>query len=167
MGFHTCGKVGFRPLPNYQDNLYGDQDLYWQSLKITHPMDFWLFASASAALAGFLLMLSGVVIDRQDDEVYLHLTDLFRFGLLVYLVSTLVFFYFRLAPRFASMPAGMENIERLKVFILQYPGLSRELSVCSIDLETVTYGELKKIQKQVNRRLISVASKSIVKRRQK
>lgn len=112
-------------------------------------------------------MVTGVVIDGQGNQVYFRLRDLFWFGLLVYLVSTLVFLYFRLAPKFANMPAGLENVERLKAFSLQYPGLSRELSLGSIDLETVTYRELKKVEKQVNRRVISVASKSMVGRCQK
>jgi hypothetical protein len=170
MRFQTCGKVSSWPHtgnPTLTENPYGELDLYWESLKITHPLGTWLFASAMAAITGLFFMATGVEIDRQDGNVYFRLKELFWFGLLVYVVSTVVFLYFRLAKRFLNMLAGEENIERFKAFCLQYPALSKDLSLNTIKLETLTYKELKKIEKQVNRRMLSLASKAMLGRGQK
>jgi hypothetical protein len=144
------------------ENLYGELELYWESLKITHPLGAWLFASALAALTGLFFMVTGVEIDHQSNEVYFRLKELFWFGLLAYLISTSAFLYIRMSRKFSNLPAGEENIDRLKGFCIQYPDLAKDMSLDAINHKTITYGELKKIQKQVNRRLISFASKAIV-----
>lgn len=138
------------------------QNLYWSSLKITHPLGNWLFTSVVAALTGVFLMGAGVTPETLDGGLYLILRDLFWFGLIVYVVSAMAFLYLRLAPRFRRMPAGSENLKRLQAFISDYPELSQELALDNLLNESVTFGELKKIQKEANRKVVKAATKTLV-----
>lgn len=140
----------------------GNHNLYWSSLKITYPQGIWLFTSVLAALTGVLLMGAGAAPEALETEIHLVSGDFFWFGLIVYVVSSTAFLYLRLAPRFKRMPAGTENLKRLQAFISDYPAISEEMSLGNLLNESVTFGELKGVQKEANRKVVKAVMKSLV-----
>jgi len=60
------------------------------------------------------------------------------------------------------MNAGVENMERLRNFVENYPDIAKELLLDVLLREGATFGQLKKIQKDANRKIVQVASNSII-----
>ena len=138
--------------------------MYWSSLKITHPLGNWQFAAVLAALGGIYFMFTDAKVLTTEQGIFISLEPMFWVGLVTYIVSTLGFIYLKIAPRFKSMPAGAENMERLRVFVSNYPEIAKELSLDSLLRKGATFGQLKKVQKDANRKLVQVASKTLIRR---
>ncbi|MFA0809530.1 hypothetical protein [Microbulbifer epialgicus] len=138
--------------------------MYWSSLKITHPLAKWVSTSVYTSLMGIFLMLSGVSSKRISEKLYLVLDNFFWMGLILYVVSIVVFLYFRLAPRFNRMSMGQDNLKRLIDFIEEYPTIAREMSLEKYITGPVTFGKLKEVQKEANRKVVEVAKNSLIRR---
>jgi len=136
--------------------------VYWSSLKITHPLASWLFTSLLSAICGLYFIYTGVKVLTTPQGVFVSIGVMFWVGLCIYSVSTLGFLYLKFAARFKRMNAGVENMERLRNFVENYPDIAKELLLDVLLREGATFGQLKKIQKDANRKIVQVASNSII-----
>ncbi len=136
--------------------------MYWSSLKISHPLGNWLFTTLLSAIGGIYFMFTGVKALTTPQGIYISVDAMFWVGLGAYLISTMGFLFLKIHPRFKRMPAGADNMVRLENFIGSYPDIAKELSLETLLRDGATFGQLKKIQKDANRKVVQMASKSIV-----
>lgn len=107
-------------------------------------------------------MFTGVKVLTTPQGIYVSIETMFWVGLGEYLISTMGFLFLKIHPRFKRMPAGADNMVRLENFIGSYPDIAKELSLDILLRDGATFGQLKKIQKDANRKVVQKASKSIV-----
>jgi hypothetical protein len=109
-------------------------------------------------------MFTGVKALTTPQGIFISVEIMFWIGLGAYLISTIGFIFLKVHPRFKRMPASADNINQLKNFIGNYPDIAIELSLETLLKDGTTFGHLKKIQKDANRKVVQMASKSIVRR---
>jgi hypothetical protein len=83
---------------------------------------------------------------------------MFWIGVLVYLCSSIILIFLKVSKRFKRFPAGIENMERLRAFSEKYPSIAQELSLNKALSNGASYGQLIKIKKIANRKLVKMAS---------
>lgn len=134
------------------------------SLKVVHPYGKWAFSALMLAIAGLYLAIAGANPRITEQGVEVTLDQVFTLGIVLYIASSLVFLYLKLSARIRRLPAGEANLQALSQFIARYPDISKEHDLERLCVKETTYGQLKDIQKVVNRSLVRLASRTIMRK---
>jgi|TARA_R110002072_G_scaffold303138_1_gene495408 hypothetical protein len=121
-------------------------------------MGKWIFTFFLIGICSLYYIVSNVTIQKTNEGIFISLGLMFWIGVLVYLCSSIILIFLKVSKRFKRFPAGIENMERLRAFSEKYPSIAQELSLNKTLSNGASYGQLIKIKKIANRKLVKMAS---------